>query len=52
MTRHFLAHPQLLDALAKAAPQHRVEHGVVLQLAIHVVARLGVQPADAADQLR
>lgn len=38
-------HPQLLTALANAAAIPTLEHSAEVELAIQVVARLGVQPA-------
>jgi len=44
------SHPQLLDALAKAAAQALPKHSVECQLAVQVVPRFGMQPADVAQQ--
>ena len=46
------AHPQLLNALAKRAAKSVAKHGTELQLAVQVVARLCVQPANEAPQAR
>lgn len=50
--RPHLAHPQLLNPLAEVAPQLLAKHGIELQLAIHIVPRLGMQPANEAAQLQ